>query len=301
MKKSLIALAVAGALTAPMVAQADATLYGIAQFRLIDEDSNDLEARMAKTRLGVKGTVDNDIEGLTTGYQFEWEFDGNGTGASNDSVATMRKSHVFMEGGFGKLDFGRQNNPAASVKKGDIFGHNSAALTELPDRLGSAVVYVTPSMGGFSAYGGFAADNATGTDDDDIDASTIGLDFSAGGLGLAVSYYDLDETSDTTSVGASYSMDALYVGGSYQRTDYDAAGTDESDYFQLAGAYTIGKTTLALQYEEIDNADGVDGSDEEKIAARVAYALGASAGVAVEYADYDEGNDNLVLEYTLSF
>ena len=73
MKKSIIALAVAGALTAPL-AQADATLYGVAQFRLIDQDEKSLNAQMAKTRLGVKGTVDNDIEGLTTGFQFEWEF-----------------------------------------------------------------------------------------------------------------------------------------------------------------------------------------------------------------------------------
>ncbi|WP_315980367.1 hypothetical protein [Aliamphritea spongicola] len=36
-EKSIIALAVAGALTAPL-AQADATLYGVAQFRLIDQD-----------------------------------------------------------------------------------------------------------------------------------------------------------------------------------------------------------------------------------------------------------------------
>ena len=38
MKKSLIALAVAGALTAPVIAQADATLYGSLRAKVVSAD-----------------------------------------------------------------------------------------------------------------------------------------------------------------------------------------------------------------------------------------------------------------------
>lgn len=303
MKKSLIALAIAGAMTAPIVAQADATLYGVAQFRLIDEDNSDLEAQMAKTRLGVKGTVDNDIEGLVTGYQFEWEFDGNGnTNGANTSSASIRKSHVYMQGDFGTLDFGRQNNPAASVKKADILGRNSAALTALPDRIGSAITYVTPTMGGFNAYGGVIADAGDSLNGENVDAYTVGGNFSAGSVDVALSYFDVDEIVDISSVGASFSTGGFYVGGSYQYYDADNGG--DSDYYQVAASYTIDKTTLSAQYEDVsDTLTSTVGSvtEDEKVAVRAAYALGSSAGVAIEYADYDEGNDNLVLEYTLSF
>ncbi len=42
MKKSIIALAVAGAMTAPMVAQADATLFGQIRYDITKEDSTDV-------------------------------------------------------------------------------------------------------------------------------------------------------------------------------------------------------------------------------------------------------------------
>ena len=107
MKKSLIALTIAGAMTAPMLVQADTTLYGEAQFRLTDADNTDLNAEMSTTRLGVKGTVDNDIDGLITGFQIEWDFAADaasGTASTSSADVAVRKSLVFLKGDWGQTN-----------------------------------------------------------------------------------------------------------------------------------------------------------------------------------------------------
>ncbi|MEH6578951.1 MAG: porin [Amphritea sp.] len=316
MKKSLIALAVAGALTAPIVAQADATLYGVAQFRLIDEDTKSLNANQAKTRLGVKGTVDNDIEGLTTGYQFEWEF----SGANNDAdgVSDLRKSLVFLKGAYGQATFGQQNNPAAAVKKADVFNRNSGVFSQNSDRIGNAVTYVTPKISGFEAYAGFTADGADDTSSEDVDSYIVGANYSAGGLGLSVSYNETNNDTTNTDLevvgfGASYTMGDLYLGAMYQTTDADALAVDgdgdpinDTDVVDVAVKYNIGKFTVGAGFVQED-VDGASDESERSLVA-VNYALGSSASLNIEYADYnsfaeenDQGNDQLVLQYTIGF
>src|SRR5690554_386363 len=71
MKKSLIALAVAGAMTAPMVAQADATLYGSFRAGLAFQDDKSADLRDESSRIGIKGTVDLGLE--NTKGLFHWE------------------------------------------------------------------------------------------------------------------------------------------------------------------------------------------------------------------------------------
>ena len=319
MKKSIIALAVAGALTAPL-AQADATLYGVAQFRLIDKDESSLNAQMAKTRLGVKGTVDNDIEGLTTGFQFEWEF----SGANGDAggVSELRKSNVYAKGDFGQATFGKQNNPFAVVKKADVLGHNSAAFSVTGDRVENAITYATPTLGGFQLTAGITADGASDANNanqsNDVDSSVVAATFGIAGLDLAVAHQATNSAAansdiDVTGFGASYSMGAFTVAAYYEDEDRDAAA--DRKHYELAASYSIGKTTVTVQHANRDT-DGVS-KDEKKTALRVDYALGSSAGIALEIADYNDtaadasnagaangngfNNDNVVLEYTLSF
>ncbi|WP_421869943.1 porin [Motiliproteus sp.] len=318
MKKSLIALAVAGALTAPMIAQADATLYGVAQYRGIAKDDSTFENKMAKTRLGVKGTVDNDIEGLTTGFQFEWEFSGNGDiDATTDSAdVSVRKSNVYLKGDFGIVALGRMNNPAnAAEAKTDILGNDSAFGHMVPDRVGRAAGYITPTFSGFEAYivagaDGAAEDRVAGDENNDVDALVYGVNYSGMGFGASVGVLDLPEATDgagditITTFGLSYDgIENLYLGATYSDKDDDTAAAD-LDTTSLAASYSFGKVTLAGIYTIRDE----DGAEEQKqTLVGVRYALGAKASVGVDYAFYDSdaeaaGNkDTLVLEYTLSF
>ncbi|WP_271270941.1 porin [Aliamphritea hakodatensis] len=338
MKKSIIALAVAGALTAPL-AQADATLYGVAQFRLIDQDEKSLNAQMAKTRLGVKGTVDNDIEGLTTGFQFEWEF--SGANGDDAGISEVRKSLVYMKGDFGQVTFGRQNNPAAAFKKADIMGRHSAQFALVGDRISNAITYASPDLSGLQLHAGFTADGANedaaaatattipatgaptlGTDattgSEDADAYILGATYGIAGFDLALTHVasnnKADNTdTDTTSFGVGYTMGDLYLAASYSEMDSDVADSD-ADVTQLAASYGIGKTTVYAQYEVLDQ----DGADEKlkKTGLGVSYALGSSASVALETFQFnDEAEETVatstgatsvvadatVLQYTLSF
>ena len=320
MKKSIIALAVAGALTAPMIAQADATLYGVAQFRATDRDQSTLDFKMAKTRLGVKGTVDNDIEGLTTGFQFEWEFNGNGTitGSTASDNTTVRKSLVYMKGGFGQLTFGRQNNP---VNQGeamtDILGQESAWGHVTPDRIGKAVTYVSPSFGGFSAYAGAGADGAAetaGNTNENLDVTAVGASWAGMGINLTGGVVNKKNTVvggndkvKQTVLGASYSgVENLYVAVSHSEEDaYSGATKNEEKTLAVAASYTIDKVTLAAIHTT--NEPSQNAAKQKQTQVGVRYALGAKASVGVDYADYNSeaetaGNgDALVLEYTLAF
>ena len=315
MKKSIIALAVAGALTAPL-AQADATLYGVAQFRLIDEDTKSLNADMAKTRLGVKGTVDNDVEGLETGFQFEWEFSGDeysgsiGSSGASASVSELRKSLVYLKGDFGQVTFGKQNNPAAVFKKADIMGRASANFAYVADRVGNSISYASPDLGGVQLLAGIVADGAADSTSEDVDTYTVGATFGIAGLDLALTHLATNKDGkntdiDVTSFGVGYTMGDLYLGASYSDRSADSAsGVVDGDVTQVAASYGIGKTSVYGQYEALDN----DGSEtQSKVGLGVSYALGSSASVALETFAFDDdaeaagNNDQTILQYTLSF
>ncbi len=316
MKKSLIALAVAGAMTAPLVAQADATLYGVAEFRVIDEDTMDLNGAVDKTRLGVKGTVDNDIEGLTTGYQFEWDMgeDNDGTGSNLSSTAdadvAIRKSLVYMKGGFGQVTFGRQNSPANVADAG--IGINGDTFSVVADRMSNGIAYYTPNMNGVTAGVGIVIDGSSSLDsEDDDDAYSIGLDYAANGLSVALGYVDIADDlnntgNDITSLRAGYSMNDMSVIAGYQIRDFDATSASDTESFLVGASYSLGMTTVSLAYTDID-VDAGDTDDNDMWLINATYKLGAQASVAVEYNDFDKdtgangANDKLILSYALSF
>ena len=74
MKKSLIALAVAGAMAAPMAAQADATLYGSLRIKVMDNDNVSTGVVDNFSRIGIKGSSDL-FSGAKAIYQFEQAID----------------------------------------------------------------------------------------------------------------------------------------------------------------------------------------------------------------------------------
>lgn len=313
MKKSLIALAVASAMAAPMAAQADATLYGVAQFRLKQASGAQLEAQMAKTRLGVKGTVDNDLAGVETGYQFEFWFDGNGTANNQSNNVDVRLANAYMSGNFGTFTFGRQNNPAAATKVTDILGSDSSALgyDNFNFRIGSSVSYTTPDLNGFKAFAGLVADS--GANDADNDHTIFGGTVSAGNVGLTAAVQTNAETtnnagngSSATGFAATYAANNLYLAAEYHTVSFDNQAEDET-YYALATSYSMDKVSVSAQVESVSDKEGTAGSNQGKWMVGAYYALGGAANVGLEYADYDDGAetagmaDQVVFQYTLSF
>ncbi|WP_207062768.1 porin [Motiliproteus sp. SC1-56] len=323
MKKSLIALAVAGAMTAPMIAQADATLYGYLETRLTADEDSDLQVAATKVGLGVRGVADNDFDGLETGYQMEMRFKaGNSNADSSDpseGETEVHKANAWLEGGFGRLTAGLQNNPA---ERGvwSISNRANATFIDQQDNINNALVYTTPNMGGLELEVGIAMDASMGggedivlsngkpgkKDGDDVDVAVFGANYSIMGLNLGLGYAnyegaDDDETSkdggDIISVQANYSIDALTLGASWQERDYDNNVQDVEGWLVGAG-FAFGKASV---YGEWTERDFDNAGDDEGYVIGARYKLGSKAMVQLETAQFDEKGDLTTLEYQLNF
>lgn len=198
MQKKLMALAVAGALSAPVAAFAQASnvqIYGRANVGVDNYQANggatDVKARMRvfdnASRLGVRGSEDLG-GGLKALFQIESGANidtgtANGqSGAANVSTGTFasRDSFVGLEGGFGRIQMGRlalwytngvvEQMTANYVNQGTP--ESSGALSKIKQpltRQSNVVLYTTPTFGGFNvgAYYSPTSENAVaGTETD---------------------------------------------------------------------------------------------------------------------------------------
>lgn len=268
MNKSMIALAVAGALAASAAAQAETTLYGSARISVLGTqpsvaannvaDKSNWDVANEASRIGVKGSEDLG-GGLKAIYQYEFgvNIDGNGTGSANPW--NQRLSSVGLTGGFGTVVLGRVwsapylyvgsltdvFNSSASGNSGSMGWDrlNAYAATGQGtmgggERLGNVVAYITPNFSGFSAAAAVVMDgngqNAVGNRED-IDAYDIAGGYTLGGLTLGASYRDykaLDYTQWT--VGAAYKFPfGLRLATTYSSRDQDGKVTDPNTALQI--------------------------------------------------------------------
>ncbi len=184
MKKTLAAVAVLGAFAGSALA-ADVQLYGIVdtglQYLHGDADSNKagvdsdfdsftMESGMASgSRFGFKGTEDLG-NGLTVGFILE---DGikSDTGVDDD-VLFNRESSLFLQGGFGKVAFGRIGSINGGVSSWAKYGVMSVFGTSWGNYSAQAgtwamgasmwnnmIAYETPSFAGFKVFAQYGMGN----------------------------------------------------------------------------------------------------------------------------------------------
>jgi predicted porin len=316
MKKSLIALAVAGALTAPMVAQADATLYGSMRVLVVDQDGSDLDVADGVSRIGIKGDVDLGIDGVKGIYNFETrlrsdtgEFAGKDTGAANDN---SRLSNIGITGDFGTALAGKMYAPhwlwTSAVTDATWNDAVIGTVRESVLRPKNTLAYISPNMSGFQAAIALVADAATGTDD--VDVTNIAVKYAANGLHLALSHVDdaSVNSQDQLGLAASYTMDAFKFSARYQEEENtNAAGVsagNDLETTQVGVMYTMGATSLQARFTNIDIDNG---ADADQWAVGVQQMLGSQGRVFLEYADAETGyagstaNDRLSVGYRLDF
>lgn len=315
MKKSLIALAVAGALTAPMVAQADATLYGSLRVQGTSEDNKDFTIGDNTSRIGIKATSEL-FSGATAIAHFE-TYVNTETGALGVANGNKgRLAYVGATGDFGTVTVGRQWLPAYlwTIGKTDIM---AAANTETTHsyttggRQGNSAAYVTPDMSGFKLAAAVVARNNAGVDagdtGKDVDAVHVAANYSMGGFGVALSTLQYKGTVDENinSLGVNYSADNFYVGLSVE--DDEVNRKDGDAVVVLAGSYSMGNTTLLGSYTAFgDNAADVD--EGNRYIAEVQQKLGNQAFVFANYIEADgdaedagSAVDTIAVGYNVSF
>ncbi|MFC4487570.1 porin [Tepidiphilus baoligensis] len=291
MQKKLIALAVAGLVSAPVFAQSNIQVYGVAdaymQFGdLAGEDTMGVgSGGLAGSRLGFRGEEDLG-SGLKAVFVLEQGFNidtGKSAAMSSDddkanrgSQAFTRQAYVGLKGNFGQVALGRQYAPGyftadydallnASISPMSLLS-NFAGLTITPNsaaRWNNSVTYngtfQSVSLAGIYSAGNREVDMKGGPDYTDDDKYGVSLKYDngplkVGGIYQAVKFKDVaDETQNEWLLGASYNFGMATLAGSYQQ-GRDVLGIKDFDVdlWQVGVIVPVGTGNIHVAYAQAD-------------------------------------------------
>jgi len=310
MKKSLIALAVAGTFAAPaFAATSNVDIYGVMNYAIQDTDASgaDIDVVDNVSRIGFKGSED-----LGGGLKAIWQIEqginatGNKGTAFGDGVA-LRNTFIGLAGGFGTAVIGRHDTPyKMATGKYDIFGdtigdyNNGAAgytadgvalLNKTHDaRASNAIAYISPSFSGLTVAAAIVTSDDTAADtttlnvaDESVDAVSIAAMYGNGPLTVDAAYQSVEDYSTAWKVGVGYSFGDLTVGAVYESSD----DVQEQEGWLLNAKYGMGPITLKAMYGQVE----VFGADQDLLVLGADYGLSKRTTAYVVYAAGDDEND----------
>ncbi len=298
MKKTLAAVAVLGAFAGSALA-ADVQLYGIVDlgvgYNHVDVDglktSGDIDKFEMKTgqasgsRWGIKGTEDLG-NGLTVGFILEDGF--NADDGSESGVMFNRESSLFLEGGFGKIAFGRigsiNNGQSSWAKVGMInaFGTSDwgGYSVQVGNMMATAaqwdnmIAYQTPDFAGFKVYAQYGMGNQV-TDEykqnvydskgDPVGTIDAEKTFGTENESSSNRYYAIGLTYNNGPFAGYFAVDSQNYSSAYALDgDGDLAfqDTDDSLTVTLGGSYDfdVVKVYLGAQYFDEVKLSGFGGA-----------------------------------------
>ena len=283
MKKTLAAVAVLGAFAGSALA-ADVQLYGLIDTGLrylhSDADTNkdatnsfSMESGMASgSRFGFKGTEDLG-NGLTVGFVLENGFTSDD--GAEKGVFFDRESSLFLQGGFGKVAFGRMGSINNGTSSWGKYGMISAFGTSWGDYAAQAgtwamgaglwdnmISYQTPTFAGVTVYAQYGMGNAV-KDYNSVENESssdryyaLGATYANGPLNLylavdSINYATYNGKTNTTSdvddsltvtLGGNFDFEVvkLFAGAQY---------FDEIKLSTMKGAVQLDSGTLAGKME----------------------------------------------------
>ena len=259
MKKTLAAVAVLGAFAGSALA-ADVQLYGVVdtglQYLHADTDATGVDATdkfsmesgmQSGSRFGFKGTEDLG-NGLTVGFILENQFSSDTGALKNKDSFFHREASLFLQGGFGKLAFGRMGSINGGVSSWGKYGVISAFGTSWGSYSAQAgnwavgggmwdnmIAYETPNFAGFNVFAQYGMGNAVegyGSVENESSSNryyAIGASYSNGPLNLyfavdsinyatcnCITAADLDD-SLTVTLGGNFDFEVvkLFAGAQY--------------------------------------------------------------------------------------
>ncbi len=273
MQKKLIALAVAGLVSAPAFAQSNVTIYGVADAYIGIGKQDNVKFRgigdgaLSGSRLGFRGSEDLG-NGLKAVFVLEQGFD---IGSGNEIIngkAEGRQALVGLAGGFGSVTFGRQYAPgwyfnydalaAAAVGPQSILSSQSGMTItpNNPTRWDNSIVY-TGSFSGLTARAIYSAQGVElSNKPSEDDAYGAGLDYSNGGLKVGAVYQVVKNTGADKQkdwgLGGSYDFGPLSLHASYQKAK-DIAGFSNNDarMWQIGTVVPVGAGNIHLAYGDL--------------------------------------------------
>jgi len=281
MNKKLLTLAIGAALaSAPMFANAAATVYGAAHLSIdmLDDGNttNNSLLTMASNSSFIGINAEEDLGGgmkALAGLEWQVALDSGTTGMANRNV------FVGLQGGFGTVRLGNYDDIVKNVGRAVDFFYSeqigeSRSITAknggLDGRLANSVRYDSPKLGPvtLTAHYGMANndDETTGLD---LTAYAVGAQMDMGGLYVGLGYKSQEvqnlalngkDSATGMRLSASYTIGAFKVGGLYQNYQNDAPAADQDQTVYGVGAsFKVGNGLIKGQYYVADeltsNAD----------------------------------------------
>lgn len=274
MKKTLIALAVAGVVAAPaaFAATSNVDVYGKLHMSvsLFDDQlvgTSDVQVSSNASRIGFKGSED-----LGGGLAAIWQIEsGVNLDEQNGGVAN-RNSFVGLKGGFGSVLLGNHDTPLKLVGRAvDLFGDTMADSRNVmgggsDTRAKNTVAYLSPSFSGLSFAAAYATDLNVGVSDaDNSTVYNLSATYKNGPLFAGLAFGDGDG-HEALNLGAhwraaaGFDMGNLKFVGQYDKLDGDGA-TPAADYdaWMLGVGYTMGAMVFKANYMDGD----IDGTSND--------------------------------------
>lgn len=328
MQKKLIALAIAGLVSAPAFAQSNVTIYGVADAGLAAGSHGDTDFRgvlsgvLSGSRIGFKGSEDlgNGLKGV---FVLEQGFDiGNGIaspavgtasgatagpeyGSTNDTTdgdsVFSRQAYVGLSGAFGTVSLGRQYAPGYFFNYDAVLGayispqsilSNNAGMTITPNsaaRWDNSVAY-TGSFSGLTVRGIWAARGNELTRSGAVTPAVAGTSPS----------YD-----DAYGLSADYANGPLAVGAVYQLSKGNSftGNSSKQKEWGVGGSYDFGIVKLAASYQDAESLANTNNNDADLWQVGVIVPVGAAGNVHLAYGevDYDNANKAGAESYTLAY
>ncbi len=301
MNKKLIALAVAGAMAAPLAAQAEVSVYGVAHVSVDNVSGengplaeSDMSVTSRFSRVGVKGAEDLG-GGMKAVFQMEWQVDMSETAGAATNL-TSRNQIVGLAGGFGTVALGRHDTPyKMSTGKLDVFADTAAdynfvigSPAGVENRGNNVVAYLSPNFNGFNLNAAMVA----AEDGEDVAAATsVSLTYNQGPLFVAVAAEQFEDAQEGVRAGVGYDFGMAKVGAVFESVDdpSTAAGV------QVGEEYTAwlvnvampfgGNNTLIAEYGvgEFDDAD----TERTLAAVGVAHSFSKATSAYAAYGNVD--------------
>ncbi len=304
MKKSLLTLAVLGALSSAAFAQTNVTIYGVVDAGVAYDKnisaSNSIwklqSGQQSSSRLGFKGAEDLG-GGLSAVFTLENGFSIDDGTLGQGGRLFGRQAWVGLNGGFGSVKLGRQQtflynsllavdpfsiNLAGNAQK--IFGYGLYFVDPL-SRTDNTISYATPNFGGLTgmvSYGFGEQPGSTST----RSQTAFGANYANGPLNAQFVYHKARDTTLSASVsalgvGGTADLRTAFIGGTYDfgvvkahlafaetKAESTVAETKDRNYL-LGLSAPIGLGTVMASYVRNDVRDIASGVTDQ-------YAIGYS-------------------------
>ena len=265
MKTSLIAGALLAAFSAG--ASAQITMYGRVDLSLAqqaDAADNQEIRNGSGSRFGIRGVEDLG-DGFKAVFQLEHRFDADTGVSSNATRFWEGKSIVGLEGVYGRLTLGREENPAYTYAQnpadpwgGDTVASNGSIVN---GRIGSTrysgtVNYRYAAAGfTFGAQVGESEKNVPSGGKADDQPYSLGLAYAAGPLSLGLGYEDpADADDDWFTVSGAYNLGVVKLGGLFG-TGSNTSGQQHQSWLLSAVMPVSALGQLRLSYGTLKNQD----------------------------------------------